>query len=357
MAQPVAPLAVPAPVAPFLGNGQQEQPASVFVPQDEVSPEQLNQQRLKADMERRHRTFWEDSSTALLGSLDDSVVREVLGFSAEQKQQYEQYVFNALEGTLLVQKVEIQNEEGKTAWTNAITISSEEENLAMTNAMTGALNNVLTPEQQRIIREAQLANMGDMSIISPSMFEALDLTDAQREEMAKIKENLKWEFEEHLNNIVDCEMILSTKMTNELHRLMGKEIVGDVNEALNEAKRLTPTILKSMEKDPEFNQKQMEMMSKGKEFSTNFKQQMFDVLSDEQWKRLQRLIDNPPEHAKIFRKKLKEQNGESEAVATEKPEKEVWQPGPNSWKPGDAIPEKYRIERNERGKFPRVEEK
>jgi Ni/Co efflux regulator RcnB len=81
---------------------------------------------------------------------------------------------------------------------------------------------------------------------------------------------------------------------------------------------------------------------------------MFDVLTDEQWARLQKLIDNPPEHAKAYAKKLKEQMGESEKTGG------AWQPGPNSWRPGDPIPEQYRQQREEqrtrqRPGFPRSE--
>jgi len=76
------------------------------------------------------------------------------------------------------------------------------------------------------------------------------------------------------------------------------------------------------------------------------------VLTDEQWKRLQELIDHPSELAKIVLKKLKEDRGESEEG---KNPGGGWQPGPGSWRPGDAIPEAYRQERNTRGNFPRTE--
>ena len=198
------------------------------------------------------------------------------------------------------------------------------------DAVADILDEILTPQQLQKIKESQLVSMGELPLIPTSIFEALDLTDTQRQEMEKIKKELESKFEAVLDEFENSIMMSQG------------------------------TAKKDVERYKLYKKKQEELMSKGKEFSTNFKMQMFDVLSDEQWKRLQRLIDNPPEHAKIFRAKLKEQNGESEAVAIEKPEtaeKEVWQPGPNSWKPGDAIPEAYRQQRNERGKFPRVEMK
>jgi Ni/Co efflux regulator RcnB len=73
---------------------------------------------------------------------------------------------------------------------------------------------------------------------------------------------------------------------------------------------------------------------------------MFDVLTDEQWRRLQNMIDNPTGLVKMLLVKTK---GWQE-------KKEAWTPGPNSWRPGDPIPEQYRQQRNERqGRFPRSE--
>jgi len=77
-----------------------------------------------------------------------------------------------------------------------------------------------------------------------------------------------------------------------------------------------------------------------------FRIKMFDVLTDEQWLRIQDLVDHPPEYIKVFLKKVKA-NIEKNARDT------GWQPGPGSWQPGDAIPEAYRQERNTRGNFPR----
>jgi len=92
-----------------------------------------------------------------------------------------------------------------------------------------------------------------------------------------------------------------------------------------------------------------EMQSRSRAFSTQFKVKMFDVLTDEQWKRLQELIDNPPAHAMGLLKLMKEMNGESE---NGKNSGGGYVPGPNSWRPGDPIPEEYRQQRN-RGNFPR----
>ena len=86
-----------------------------------------------------------------------------------------------------------------------------------------------------------------------------------------------------------------------------------------------------------------EMAILGADFSTWFKVELFDVLTDEQWNKFQNLVDNPPEYIKAW---LRVYSSRS------KPQ-EAWQPGLNSWQPGDPIPEQYRQERNTRGNFPR----
>jgi hypothetical protein len=66
---------------------------------------------------------------------------------------------------------------------------------------------------------------------------------------------------------------------------------------------------------------------------------LFDVLTDEQWVRLQDLIDNPPEHAKALRERLRDYNEQAA---------QTWQPSATPWMTGEAIPESYRQERNAR---------
>ena len=317
-------------------------------PEDEVAKERIAMEEAgKAIMKSMFRPLWSGQSISLtvLQALEDPAVRVAWSISDEQMQQVDDYGLNSISQSEEAKAIglKLQKEEnGRTTMTlrpewvtedmvpDAETVKklqdiAERAGSLMMDTTIDALKENLTAQQWQKIRESQLANLDELPLIATDMFEALNLTDAQRQEMAKIKKELEPEFETVLDEFINGIIALQNKT----------------------------------EKDPALNKKkQEEVMSKGKAFSTQFKTQMFDVLTDEQWKRLQNLITNPPEHAKIFRKKLKEQNGESEAVSTEKPEKaekEVWVPGPNSWKPGDAIPEAYRIERNERGRFPRVE--
>ena len=88
-------------------------------------------------------------------------------------------------------------------------------------------------------------------------------------------------------------------------------------------------------------------MESGRALADRLKIEMFDVLNDAQWERMLDLIDNPPEYVKKAIARIRKEMG------TEDSSSGGWQPGPGSWRPGDAIPEAYRQERNTRGNFPR----
>jgi len=252
-----------------------------------------------------------------------------------------------------------------------------------------------------------LANIEALPFFSPSAFEALDLSDAQREQMEQIRQELEPEFETVLDSWVDGYIAMEKKLDEEYSK--EQEVNGSVIPRVNEDGTLEYKVVfrdpitkqivepekeewkvvdsdehfaevlaslrsspisrdeirkKLLAEDPEYKRLSEAMQSKSKAFAENFKTQMFDVLTDEQWARLQELINNPPEHALAFRKALRETLGigeESEkskagaaSYASEKPG--VWIPGPGAWQPGSGVvPEGYRQERSSR--FPRGEER
>jgi Ni/Co efflux regulator RcnB len=155
--------------------------------------------------------------------------------------------------------------------------------------------------------------------------------------MERIKKELEPEFEKHLNNFSDGNVIMTNKILDAFEKQGGKNF-----EDLT--KKAPQIITRLKADDPQFKKTFEDIVTQSRLFTTQFKTKMFDVLTDEQWKRLQELIDTPPEYAKVLRKKLKEQIGESEKT-------DAWAPGPNSWRPGDPIPEGYRQNRSKR-RFP-----
>jgi len=224
---------------------------------------------------------------------------------------------------------------------------SERGSAWMTNYYSNAIRSILTPEQQQKIQELQLVRMEDIPIVSPYLFEALGLTDEQKQQMEEIQEELETEFESQLEDFVNGQLFLVSMAYDELEKLGVKDIDGMMEE--------WDTVISVLAENPEYKQVMDEAQSRSKQFSTQFRTRLYEVLTDEQWIRLQDLINNPPEHILAFRKAFRLSGGDEEtAEMTDKPD--VWVPGPNSWRPGDPIPEEYRIERNRRSRFPRGEE-
>jgi len=204
-----------------------------------------------------------------------------------------------------------------------------------------AISEVMPPELMQKINESLLANMSELPVISPKMFEALGLTDAQKQQMETVRKALEPEFQKALDNLVHGQMIILNKALDELD----KQGEGDVDlEAGGERMAVIQEKLRTEE--PECKKIYEEIQSQGQAFVTGYKIKVFDVLSDEQWKRLQELIDNPPEYALVFRDRLREVN-EGGSFR--------WLPSPRPWLTGEAIPGAYRQERNTRGNFPRPE--
>jgi Ni/Co efflux regulator RcnB len=233
------------------------------------------------------------------------------------------------------------------------------------NVFADAMDGIFTPEQLQQVQEMQLAAMGEMPFVSPSMFEALGLTDSQRQEMERIKKELEPEFEKNLDDFVANYISTMQKIASEHVRGITTTVTEDsdgrvVMKAVEE-ESVEEILKRLMAEDPEFRRVSEELQTRIRDFSTQFRIRMFDVLDDAQWQRLQDLIDNPPEHAVLFRRHLRESMGlgVSEEGSSEDgnnaEESDIWVPGPNSWRPGDPIPEQYRQERNKRGRFPRTE--
>jgi len=154
----------------------------------------------------------------------------------------------------------------------------------------------LTPEQIHKINEIRLATMGKIRRISSRAFEALDLTDAQRKEVERIKNELAHEFEKYLEDTAKNQILLMKEIMNE----SGKK-PADRNPSEGDAVAL----LRWLKESPERSRILDEIQSQSRTFATLFQTKMHDVLTDDQRQHMQRLIDNPPEHVQIFLNKIR----------------------------------------------------
>jgi hypothetical protein len=213
-------------------------------------------------------------------------------------------------------------------------LKSIEQELAVDGSRrsTFALETVLSPELKQKIQEAQLAAMGETAMIVPRLYEALNLTDAQKEGMERIKKELEPELEKHL----------------EIYANNAVKIVDRVNAALpriQESREPLGDAMRKLEAEPEHRKLLDESYASSKAFAALFKSRMSEILTEGQRKRLQELTDNPPLHALALIQRLRrEQWGLYEPKEGERTDagtdagKDTWTPGPDSWQPGDPIP-------------------
>jgi len=72
-----------------------------------------------------------------------------------------------------------------------------------------------------------------------------------------------------------------------------------------------------------------------------------NVLTDEQLDKMQKILDEAPAFAKRML-------AQSKAQQEEQKRSQTYTPGPDSWRPGDPLPEQFKEERKT-GNFPRGE--
>jgi hypothetical protein len=224
------------------------------------------------------------------------------------------------------------------------------------------VENLLTPEQMQKVRESELALMSEEPILNPSMFESLGLTDDQREQMSAIKKELEPAFLQLVEELVEAEDA-SGQLKFDLFEAVGIKIIGsgkavdengrlleDNPEAMKEKMKLME---KKMSENVEFRTRMERLSERGKSFMKGFQTKMLDVLTDEQLTAMQRIIDNPTKYVKRLRDEQRAARAEQD-----KQENTGWQPGPDSWRPGDPLPAEFLKQRQERqrsGRFPRAE--
>jgi len=199
----------------------------------------------------------------------------------------------------------------------------------------------LTPEQKTMVQTFKLSMMSEMGLPVPSMFEPLGLTDEQRAQMEAVKEAMQQEFEQ----LLDDSMELRKEQLKGMVDLLTESVRDDKPKSSDELwKRMSESGKKAFENEA-LQKKFKQNAERGKKFATELKNRLMDVLTDEQLDKMQELIDNMPDFTKNL---LDQMRGQRKAAEKEG----KWMPGPDSWRPGDGVPEQFKKERQERRKFP-----
>jgi len=225
----------------------------------------------------------------------------------------------------------------------------QEFSLGASQRHVAAFEDALSPELKQKIQEAWLAAMGETAMFSPRVFEVLYLTDAQREQMERIKEELEPELERHLEIYGNNAAMILERVNAALREPGVQRSIADVG--LN-------TFMRALQDEPEHRKLLDESYASSKAFAELFRARMVEILTDGQRWRLQGLIDNPPPYARLLIQRLRREQwgqheeGESESTAAGAG-RDIWIPGAGAWRPGDPIPEVYREESDLRRGFPR----
>ena len=309
------------------------------------------------------RSFWNGDATHLIaiGMLQQEDFRNGLGISQEQNQKIQDVTRNI--GTMVQTDPEISSIQEEMTKLMQETpggifgenVSEETQDKFMDvqlkmqsvlfKRINDAVNENLTSDQLRKVKEFQISVMSEIPLFSPSMFEALDLSGEQKKQLDGIKKELEPDFEKNLDKMLDAQLRMSEKLQEELEgKLEGVTDPKEMSKIIEEA------VKKIQSSDPEFKKMQNDVLADAKEFASKLKFKMFDVLTDEQMERMADLIDNPPDYVKNALARIRKQMGadDNEELSGE------WKPGINSWKPGDPIPKEYLEQRNERKKnFPK----
>lgn len=200
------------------------------------------------------------------------------------------------------------------------------------------LERFLTPEQMQLMKETQLALMPETPIVNPSSYDALGLTEEQKEQMKAIQKEMTPEFEKMIEEKVELEAQMQDKV---VAAMRAKGLDETDTKVFNEN---VEAIYKELSQNREFAELQSKGWELGRDFIKRFKFRMFDVLTDEQLDKLNHLLNHPSEYVKNQLAKMRKLREDFEMNKT-------WRPGPSSWQPGDPIPEEYMQKRKAR--FPK----
>lgn len=204
------------------------------------------------------------------------------------------------------------------------------------------IDKVLSPEQKRKMQEFQLASMSEIPIVTPTMFEALDLSADQKTKMEAVRKELEPRFEHMADEFIDTQMKMSDKIWDAMEK--DPQGFGDLTKFGERVKEMTKRL---NAEDEEFRKLNEQLETDGKLFVTQLKFKMFDILTDEQLARLDEIVSNPPEYVRDHLESLRERFGRSDRPDASKAFLDAW-------KPGQPIPEEYRQKRKASG-FPRKE--
>ena len=197
----------------------------------------------------------------------------------------------------------------------------------------------LMPEQMLQVRKLEMQLMPAMGIPFPSMFEPLDLTGEQKEEMNQIADEMKAEFD---RLTLEDAQLKSERLVATYGLLRDKFFASQ--EEFQQAMR---DIHSQYVPTEAMRNRANDLREQGMKFMTLLQNRLMNVLMDEQLGRMQEILDATPDF-------VKQMIAEFNARQEEQAKMPTYTPGPDSWRPGMPLPVQFR-ENRRTGNFPRSE--
>jgi hypothetical protein len=172
-------------------------------------------------LEEAVRSFWEGGGTSFQTKLllGRSEIRTVLGISENQFQQIQEMAHEyihaperreAMEKTVPVARTNAEGEMEVVFETWILPDMNQ-----WNEVMSYVFENGLTPEPRQQKNAMLTVFISEAPLISVNLFEALNLTDAQKQQMEDIKKEFEPEFEAVLEEFANAQMVLLDKVLEE----------------------------------------------------------------------------------------------------------------------------------------------
>ena len=229
--------------------------------------------------------------------------------------------------------LERATEQQKNAWLEAQTDMIG----ILAGTMQKDMEETLTQGQMLQVRKLEMQLMPEIGIPFPSMFDPLDLTDDQKKEMNKITDEMKAEYDRLTQ---EAATLKAERLAATYQSLQGKVFTSqaDFDKALQDVHRqYVPS--------EEILKKYKDLRERGTKFTTLLQTRLMDVLTDEQLDKMAQILAETPKFIKKVRAEFQANQKAQQKLPT-------YVPGPDSWRPGDPVPEKFKEERKA-GRFPR----
>ena len=169
----------------------------------------------------------------------------------------------------------------------------------------------LTPEQSQKFRELNVMALSVFPFAYPPMFEALGLTEDQRMQLSELKKELQPEYERMSKQFIADRIAIRDKFDDAFVEIFQEISREEWRQKPREEREKKENEIRDrlLREDTEYRKAMERIHTQGRDFQNRLKD-WFDILTNEQIDRLNRLINNPPDYAKKIMESTKRELGD-----------------------------------------------